>query len=71
MSDARGRAVFRRFVDALNRRDSYELELADVDRPVGAERRNMLARRLVILQREIDDYQAELSRLDRRLEVAA
>jgi hypothetical protein len=62
------RRTFSRFVAALNRRDSYELELNDADRRVTAERKGTLSRRLAALQQEIDGYEAELTRIERRLQ---
>jgi len=62
-----GRAVFSRFVAALNRRDGYQLELEDVAHPVSLERREILSGRLIHLMHEIDQYEAELARTERRL----
>lgn len=62
-----GRAVFSRFVSALNRRDSYRLELDDPRGSLTCERQVVLSHRLRGLDREIAERDAELSRIDRRL----
>ena len=64
----RMRAVFGRFVAALNRRDTYELEREDVDRPVSPARREVLDARLVAVREEIAAHEVELTRLAQRLD---
>lgn len=66
---SRGQATFRRFVSACNRRDGYRLELGDAgQRRMSCDRQVVLGRRLVVLDEEIDHYQAELTKTERRLQ---
>ena len=62
------RVRFDHFVGRLNRRDRYELELHDSERPVSDERRAALKARLIVVTRAIAEDEIALTRLQRALD---